>query len=952
MLPAHASLSAHAEHSRHPHASLVISLALLLTPALAFAQQDEATLRGTVTDSALAPLSAAVLRVAGTRDGAVTDERGRFIIAHLAAGRRVIVVRRAGFASDTFAVTLQAGQTTTRDVILRRGGVQQLSEVVVKASPRLNETREQALERQRSASNLVSVLSGDEIRALPNANAAEAIARMPGISTERDEGEGKFVQIRGTEPRLSNVTVNGAHLPGTETGNRVAKLDDVPTDILGAIEVAKTLTADMDADAIGGSVNLVTKTPEGAPRGYVATQYGRASLLSRTQGQGSLMYGGRFGTDGRLGALLGGTYDKNNRAINDLELAWNDDDGRVTPGEWDQRDYLYERTRYGMGGDVDYRFDDGSSLFLKGLWSKFNNFGTRYRYDVALGGDSSQAASGVAGIGTGAQFVREVQFRTPQEQLWGFTSGGKKLLGAHRLDFTVNYSGTRQSVKDYRTNSFEYDGPNGDGLAMRYDGSNRDAPSYQYLSGSDQSLAVAPANYAMTKYSATNGLTTGRDLGGALDLTLHLPAFGDSSALKLGAKYRDEAKSYVDNNTTFVPSKDVLLSQVVSTFSDPSFYHSLGSGFDMGPVPSQDASIALENANGSAFVDKTSAVKNALASFSGGERVSAAYAMHTSDFGALHLNLGLRLEHTAVSYSGNVMTTPGDSTGKATGPATIRSVPGTQSYTDLFPSVQLRYAATPSTNVRVALTRGIARANYTDLAPHVSGEVCSGCERKFSQPLRRQPRSPSAARLERGPARRALHRRQRRAVGRRVLQGDLRLHLSPAVRLPGAGDGVQRLLRHASGERRQWPSARHGVRLRAAVRQSARRAVGTRRRPELDAHRLARRPAGRHREHFRDARRSRRPARAAGAPGEEHRQHRAHLRRRARLDAGGLAVSGRVDLRLRRRQRLAERGQLVLPSLADRRGAHAHAPQRRRRAGAGAQPQRCRVRVLQRAPGE
>jgi TonB-dependent receptor len=78
------------------------------------------------------------------------------------------------------------------------------------------------------------------------------------------------------------------------------------------------------------------------------------------------------------------------------------------------------------------------------------------------------------------------------------------------------------------------------------------------------------------------------------------------------------------------------------------------------------------------------------------------------------------------------MTTPGDSTGKATGPATIRAVPGTQSYTDLFPSVQLRYAATPSTNVRVALTRGIARANYSDLAPHVSGEVCAGCERKFS----------------------------------------------------------------------------------------------------------------------------------------------------------------------------------------------------------------------------
>ena len=124
------------------------------------------------------------------------------------------------------------------------------------------------------------------IRALPNANAAEAAARIAGVSTERDEGEGKFVQIRGTEPRSSNVTVNGVHIPGTQAGSRITKLDDVPTDILGAIEVSKTLTADQDADAIGGSVNLVTKTPEGAPRGYIAGQFGQSTLESRSQSPG------------------------------------------------------------------------------------------------------------------------------------------------------------------------------------------------------------------------------------------------------------------------------------------------------------------------------------------------------------------------------------------------------------------------------------------------------------------------------------------------------------------------------------------------------------------------------------------------------------------------------------------------------------------------------------------
>ncbi len=172
-----------------------------------------------------------------------------------------------------------------------------LAAILVRASPRLADTREAALAKQRSAGNIVTVMSGDEIRALPNANAAEAAARIPGVSTERDEGEGKFVQIRGTEPRLSNVTIDGVHIPGTQEGDRIVKLDDVPTDLLGAIEVAKTLTADMDADAIGGSVNLVTKTPQGSPRGYLAGQFGQSSLLDHTQGQGSATYGGRYGPE-------------------------------------------------------------------------------------------------------------------------------------------------------------------------------------------------------------------------------------------------------------------------------------------------------------------------------------------------------------------------------------------------------------------------------------------------------------------------------------------------------------------------------------------------------------------------------------------------------------------------------------------------------------------------------
>src|ERR1041384_1601998 len=394
-------------------------IAALLTPTgfqLA-AQTPTGTIIGRVSDSTGAPILGAVVSLRGSRSVATVDASGRYAFRAVAPGTYTVIARSLGFAMDSDVVTVTQG-SATQDLMLRAAATV-LAAVEVRASPRLNETRIAALDRRRTADNIVSALSGDEIRSLPNANAAEAAARIPGVSTERDEGEGKFVQIRGTEPRLSNVAVDGGHLAGTEEGDRIPKLDDIPSDLLGAVQVSKTLTADMDADAIGGSINLITKTPEGAPRGYVAGQFGQSTLLSHRQGQGGFAYGGRFGPAGRLGLLIGGSADKNDRVINDVEPAWSvDASGRSFPVEWDQRDYAYYRTRYAVGGTVDYHFVGGGSVYLRGLWSLFNNWGTRYRWDVATADDSAAAATPNGGIGTGATFVREVQNRRPTEQLY------------------------------------------------------------------------------------------------------------------------------------------------------------------------------------------------------------------------------------------------------------------------------------------------------------------------------------------------------------------------------------------------------------------------------------------------------------------------------------------------------------------------------------------------------
>jgi TonB-dependent receptor len=694
-----------------------------MIPALTVAQTT-GEVRGSVTDTSGRVVPGAVLQLSGTRYAARVDSSGRYRIAGIPVGTYVLRVARIGFATDSESLTVSTS-TITKDFSLRPA-VEVLGSVVVNAQ-RLGETQAAALNRRESASNFVVVLAGDAIRALPTLNAAEAAGRLPGVTTERDEGEGKFVQIRGAEPRLANVTINGAHVPGTEKA-RIPKLDDVPSDILGAIEVSKTLTAEMDADAIAGSVNLVTKTPEGAPSGYVAGQYGQMSLLNRSQYQGGFAYGGRYGAAQRLGFLIGGSADRNNRAISDLEPAWGvDANNRSFPNDWSQRSYVYGRNRYGLGADLDYRFQDGSTLFLKGLASRFENFGTTYVDDVASGatnstfgdtGDSS--AVGARGFGTGVEVTREAYIRTPVEHMWGFTTGGSTTWGNFTVKATGTLAGTSQTENDYRFSPFVYDGPGGQGLTVSYDASNPKVPTFQFVNTAMAQAAANPANFLLQHYFTVDHRTSGRDLGAGLDLSTpwRLSDASWTSTLRFGGKLRDETKSFRQTGGFWSTSSPFSMDLAGTPYTDASYYQDISNAFTFGPAPNADGASAYENAHATAFQNGTNAVGNTLNSFDGSERIAAAYVSNTMDVGLLSLYLGLRAENTHASYNGHVVKR--DTTGRVT---SVTSTPGSQTYTDLFPNAQLKYTLEDGTVVRLSVSRGISRPNYFDLAPHLSGTI-------------------------------------------------------------------------------------------------------------------------------------------------------------------------------------------------------------------------------------
>ncbi len=212
------------------------------------------------------------------------------------------------------------------------------------------------------------MLPADVIISLPNANIADALGRMASVSIERDEGEGKYVQIRGTEPRLSNTMVDGVSIPSPESGVRQIKLDTIASDLVDSVEINKTLQANIDADGIGGSVNLVTKTASDTPTIALYGVGGYTHIIGgRTVDQIGRDHGKRFGADKKLGVLIGGTYDYNGRGINDIEPV--PTAGAASPhyDSMDFRDYIYNRTRWGGTGSVDYKLSEGSSISLRGL---------------------------------------------------------------------------------------------------------------------------------------------------------------------------------------------------------------------------------------------------------------------------------------------------------------------------------------------------------------------------------------------------------------------------------------------------------------------------------------------------------------------------------------------------------------------------------------------------------
>jgi TonB-dependent receptor len=683
-----------------PRRALLISLALTTLSALppqAVAQNGKGSISGTITDTQGAILPGARVSIDPTGANAVSNNLGQFTISNVPAGSYSIKVSYLGFGDTTGTITVASGQTLQYAPTLTPATQNQ--QVVVTSGRSYGDA--EALNEERTSNNILNVLPAAVITSLPNANVADAVGRLPGVTLERDEGEGKYVQIRGTEPRLSNLTIDGMNVPSPEGGVRQVKLDTIPADLVESVQINKTLQANQEGDAIGGSVNIITKTAGDGPD---VSLYGAGGFtpIDNTVpvAQSSATVGKRWGTNKQWGAIISGSYDYNGRGINDIEPVPTIAPGTtLTPAfsSIDLRDYVYDRTRYGLGGAVDYKLSDRTTFYVRGLYSNFHDYG--WRWDYLLNDNPP------AGPDPNNPQNTNLPQLTTERRLPIFSVGTLLFGGSHSTDnWLVSWqlNAARSEMQNPINGGESID-------TFNYGGSTSNCHYASSLNKSKYRPQWAPACYAEAYNSDNMILSLVGDSAHGKTAQLNLQANGSVARnyeigshfgiFEFGAKIRNSHKFDDSYELDYTPNGTLTATQFQGGYNNNQYYDG---SYPYGPTPRWDNIDTYRKQNPGAFTLASSSTSPPVLggnsnNFGLVERVTAGYIMNTFDFGRIQVIGGLRIEGT------QVRTTSFDST------ANTFTVKGSSSYVSPLPDASIRARIDKNSDVRFVYGRGISR---------------------------------------------------------------------------------------------------------------------------------------------------------------------------------------------------------------------------------------------------
>lgn len=675
---------------------------------------------GSVSDTTeTVALQSAQVRIVELDRVATTGRDGSFRFGDVPAGTYTLEVRYVG------------AQTTTRTIDVPETGVASAdfalagysSERILVVGQRANQAS--ALSRKREADGISDVVTRDAIGQFPDQNVSESLRRLPGVNVLNDQGEGRFVSVRGLDPELNATSLNGVRLPAPESDVRSVALDVISSDIVESIEVKKSLTPDMDADTIGASIEIETTSAFDRKKDYYAAKLEGSynDYADHLSPKGSFDFSTRLGDN--IGIAGGVSYYKRKFETDNIEADdWADEGTGIYAQEVQYRDYDVERERISASLNFDVRASDTTQLYLRGMFSQFDDQEYRRRLTFDLGdfeGDALPAISGAtAAFSSGTERIqveRDIKDRFERQRIRSVVFGGETDTGEWKASYSASWAKSSEredgnvDPAEFRRR-FEDD----EDLTVTFDYSDYKMPLYS-VSGADSGLFFNPAEYELKDIEYTRlSDSTDEEFALKLDLGREFAFDNGSLTIQAGAKARWREKRY-NRTIEFYENDALTLADVLGSQT----YRII----DIDPVPSYTGATQAFDGNLAAFElqDEDTFIDSFNEDYGADEDVIAGYLLGRWESSELLVIGGVRYERTDVKLNGYVV----DEDALTADPIAFDN-----DYDHWLPSLNLRYSPTDDVVLRAAGYRSIVRPKLSKLAPRIS--VNEDDEYEFGNP--------------------------------------------------------------------------------------------------------------------------------------------------------------------------------------------------------------------------
>ncbi|MDK2746565.1 MAG: TonB-dependent receptor [Brevundimonas sp.] len=655
---------------------------------------------GRVTNAAGDALPGAEVIVRATGQRAVTNTQGEFDLV-LPTGTAVLDVRYIGQPSATQTVSVVQGGTEV-SIMLGAGEAATVSDVIVTGV--ITDGVARSLNQQKNADGTVNVLSADAIGRYPDPNVAESLQRVQGIAIQRDQGEGRYINVRGAPSAFTAVSVDGVQVPAVDPGTRAVDLDTLPSDIVANIEVSKTLLPSQEADSIAGAVNIKTRSPFDRRRlavsGYAGGSYNDyGGSDTRAGATASNVF-----ADQTFGALLSVSYSETNRRPDNVENAWvkeeqNGADVFVLE-ETLFKDYETKRTRQAVTGALEWRPTDDFRAYLRGSFAQFED--DEYRNTLGLiysDGTLQPGATNTSATYTGARITRQLRHRTQKNDITTLVAGGEETFDNGAVwDASLSWADSEQTYPNrnellYRSSA----------TTLSYNTTDHYMPTYSVFSDAT-GFYRDPTKFSFRENTFRENSTKQEDVAFRTNFELPSQFAGRDVTWKFGAKFNSreinaDEQRYRNRASSASPG---TLASVLSDRASRNYDYDLGFKFD---ADLADAYFASARAASPIRLPDSIA-----ADYTAQEDILAGYAQARFDMGATNVIIGLRVENTKFDGEAAALI---DNDGSD--PYDMAKV--SRDDTEFFPNLTLRHSFSDNLIGRFALTRSISRPEFSQIVP-------------------------------------------------------------------------------------------------------------------------------------------------------------------------------------------------------------------------------------------